>query len=874
MKMIGRIYLSLNKQIHLYGVGTDYFFSKKEDRINDKLIKARITKNTWQDKIVDLKNMSDKKLNKLTDEEILLIDERNDEYKNRISDVNKVIKTYKAKLLNKLQYNNNKRKLNASKLKTSDIISSFDSTLTRVLGCNVGDVTQEVMFVQTYYFEVAESLIKKGFTWNGERYIAYTASAGQIRLKKFVVIKESTYKKHKMTLTCGLTEEIINGKGGINTNKYLAYLALNNSATEVWSAFDIDKSIVVDDFETNVGGLVDYIDYETYKITPKKYMSVPIPHTDGIGMYLSDKNRMVRAPWIKGLMTPFRYDKFILKYKDEYPDARFIKDIYGKEYDVIADDIQCIFTKSQFKMWKYYESWDHYKDEYKKYGCHASYCNEEVSNPPNAKIGYQMLQTLTDISDEEIDTLMETTIANITDMGENVGVMLKVLGAGKDNHRKNNHQKALSLYPELLQDPHSRETLKSIKESLVKEGKGGKISINGKYTFICPDMYAFSEWLFLGIKNPTGLLKSNEVSCRLYPKVEKLDVLRSPSLYREHFIGKNTFDGDIRKWFTTSAIYMSSHCFASLLLMYDVDGDQSLVCADQTLVRVAERNMKGIHPLYYDMKKAPSQILNRDTIYAGLDMAYKNTSIGVYSNNITKVWNSDEPNLDVIKLLCLESNFSIDSAKTLFFIERPQNENNLISRYTKSKMPHFFTYAKDKPEGRVLPLDINTTMGRIESRIPDKRLTFKSNNLTRFDYTMLMKDKGIVLDDDIVEKYKYLNRKVGHYSKRNKNDDGSHMYYIYNEIREELLSMRDDDHDVVDIIIAYAYGNKSKYKNTIWSCFGDIILNNLKVNMIKKEMDITMACGVCGERVAKKTRNQLYCDRCAYEVKLSRKRSK
>jgi hypothetical protein len=866
--------LSLNKQIHLYGVGTDYFFNKKEDKINSKLVKARITKSTWRDKIISLKTMPEKKLKKLTEEQINEIKKNNEIYNLRVSEINKVIKIYKNKLLNKLKYNDNRRKINISKLKTSDIISSFESTLTRVLECDINAITEEIMFVQTYYYEVAESLIKKGFNWNGERYIAYTASAGQIRLKKFVVIKESTYEKHKMTLTCGLTEEIINDKGGINTNKYLAYLALNNSATEIWKTFDIDKSIVVEDFETNVGGLLDYIDYETYKITPNKYMSVPIPHTDGIGMYLSDKNRMVRAPWIKGLMTPFRYDKFILKYADEYPDARCIKDIYGKEYDIIKDNIQCIFTKSQFKMWKYYDSWDHYKSDFKENGCHASYCNEEVSNPPNAKIGYQMLQTLTDITNDEIDLLMETTISNITDMGENVGVMLKVLGASKENYRKNNHQKALSLYPELLQDPHSRETLKSIKESLVKEGKGGKISINGKYTFICPDMYAFSEWLFLGIKNPDGLLKGNEVSCNLYQKSEKLDVLRSPSLYREHFVGDNTFDSDIRKWFTTNAIYMSSHCFASLLLMYDVDGDQSLVCADPTLIKVAERNMDGIHPLYYDMKKAPSQVLNVDTIYAGLDMAYKNTSIGVYSNNITKVWNSDEPNLDVIKLLCLESNFSIDSTKTLFFIERPENENNLISRYTKSKMPHFFTYAKDKLECRVLPIDLNTTMGRIESRIPDKRLTFKSNNLPRFDYTMLMKDKGVELNDKIIERYKYLNRKVGHYAKRKKGDDGSHMYYVYNEIKEELLEMGNDDHEVIDIIIAYAYGNKSKYKNTIWSCFGDIILNNLKTNIIKKELDKTIVCNVCGTRAEKKGRNSIYCDSCAKEINRKKTRAR
>ena len=40
---------------------------------------------------------------------------------------------------------------------------------------------------------------------------------------------------------CGLTIDDINKKGGNNPNKHLAYMALANSATDVWKEFDIDK---------------------------------------------------------------------------------------------------------------------------------------------------------------------------------------------------------------------------------------------------------------------------------------------------------------------------------------------------------------------------------------------------------------------------------------------------------------------------------------------------------------------------------------------------------------------------------------------------------------------------------------------------------
>ena len=91
-------------------------------------------------------------------------------------------------------------------------------------------------------------------------------------------IKKSVWEKYKNTLLCGLAEEIINEKGGVNTNKYLAYLALNNSATDEWVGFDIDKAIVVDDMATVVKDLFDHIDDKTFDIT-REEIEVTIEHS-------------------------------------------------------------------------------------------------------------------------------------------------------------------------------------------------------------------------------------------------------------------------------------------------------------------------------------------------------------------------------------------------------------------------------------------------------------------------------------------------------------------------------------------------------------------------------------------------------------------
>lgn len=61
---------------------------------------------------------------------------------------------------------------------------------------------------------------------------------------------------------------------------------------------------------------------------------------------------MVRLPWVKGLLASFDFKKFIREANAREPEINhgLVKDIYGREWDVLQDDIRCIFTKSQFKM--------------------------------------------------------------------------------------------------------------------------------------------------------------------------------------------------------------------------------------------------------------------------------------------------------------------------------------------------------------------------------------------------------------------------------------------------------------------------------------------------------------------------------------------
>lgn len=781
----------------MYSVDTGHFYSNHEKYLHDMNCKYRRERNYVQNKLPeiekklkqfrytedDIKNLKNDKT-----EEVDIIESSYDtvseylHWTKLIRHKREKAKESKEKLLtllsNKVNQNeltdgkNHLRTIKEDSLNDTNIISVFDSALSRTIGIKQDELTDALIVVQVYYFDVFKDISFYGFIYKGEKYKYFTSSAGQIRKKKAVFIKESVWNKIEKTVMCGLTIDKINSKGGNNVNKHLAYMALTNSATDEWNEFDIDRSIVIDDFETDVYGTFDFVDETDYSIT-RKIDYVPIPHTDGAGMILpsvSSKNFMFRAPWIKGLLGVFNFRKFV-EVNDYSPIAT---DIYGQEHDIIKEDIQIIFTKSQFKMAKFYDSWDEYKDAFKKYHCSAGKCNVEEDRIKNAKINYQMLQTLTNITDDEIHLLTQKSFERISNICNSKDTMMDTLGITPYNTNMTAFQKAVKLYPSLLNDTYAKDVIREVKNSLLKKYRSGKLEVNGKYTFLLPDFYAACEYWFGHIDTPTGLLSDKEVFCWLFRRYEKLDCLRSPHLYKEHAIRFNIANevyGDrsklIREWFTTDGIYASTHDLISKILMYDVDGDKSLVVADKDFVRIAERNMNGIVPLYYNMRKAEPTQLNNKNIYAGLNAAFTGGNIGIYSNNISKIWNDDifisgtdsekSEAIDCVKRLCCQNNFVIDYAKTLYKPEFPHEINEKIAQYTNCKLPAFFEYAKDKDKSQVKKRN-GSFVNKIYDRIPNKPINTRGLKLEKIDYQKLMSNPRIICSKEVSDLYDELNK--------------------------------------------------------------------------------------------------------------------
>lgn len=868
--------ISLDKQIHIYSFDTSAFYTDEEHELEKQINALRITngKRKSEKEILSKyiygesnKEKTERQLRKLYGEkwnEVVTVWD-----KTRIGQINKelrannkTVKILKSELLYLLQRHRSTRELRQEYVIDRNVISVFESMLTRTLGMQTGVLYDDFMVIRTYYFDVIEDLILNGYTYNGEKYVCFTASAGQIRTKKTVFIKESVWEKYQKTLMCGLTVDRINELGGININKYLAYLALCNSATDPWDDFDIRKSIVVDDMETLVSGLVDFIDHKTYTID-RRQMDIPITHTDGCGMVLPRRNRkntMVRLPWVKGLLAVFPFDSFVREANEKFPETNhgIVTDIYGKQHDIIAEDIEVIFTKSQFKMYKYYSDWQEYIDMYFKYGCSAGKCNEEEDFLPDAKLNYQMLQTLSDITEEELVALSSASVNKISKIASDRDTMLDVFGASNQYKNKNAFQECLSVYPELLADPYTKEMLRQIKKNLVNEARSAKIDISAKYMFLIPDLYAFCEWLFLGNKNPAGLLKDGEVSCGLYHSVGKLDCLRSPHLYREHAVRKNVVNSMTRRWFTPNAIYTSCHDLISKILQFDCDGDKSLVCADKLLVEIAERNMVGIVPLYYEMAKAEAVIVTKEEIFKGLRAAYTGGNIGVISNDITKIWNSGDVDIDLIKILCMENNFVIDYAKTLYKPTRPDKINTLLTQVTNMKAPHFFIYAKKKQDSQVQKIN-GSVVNSLNHIIPNKRMSFAAKNLGvfRYEYMLSNPKQRVKLEQDVIDLYNEIEKEY-RYSISFYEED-LNFAYIRDMIIRRFSRLPYSLEQSCDILVKHLFHSKqSKRKNVFWMAFGDIVLNNLRANIPEG----TIRCKKCGECFVPSAPQQKLCGNC------------
>lgn len=745
-------------------------------------------------------------------------------------------------------------------------IALFESEMMRYSDSNLDDfpLIMDIVYMKIAYQPlVFKQILERGLLIDNEKYVFFTSTTNQMKNGEFVLVQEDFYKKNQNKFMCGVTDNIINQKGGCNSGKYLAYKGLTLSSSIVSEEYeiDIDKCLVVPDFNTTVNEEVECIDIDHGKREfigiERRKENVEIPQTDGAGMFLPGvlpASAQIRCSHLKGAIFPFDFCKFLGQEEVEGVKPNpVIKDAWGDIHDVIKEDIQVIFTASQLKMWKYYDSWEDYKGAF-----HVNrmkiVVNKFADTEPKgyAKTSYQFIQTLSSekLTDEKIAELCADTIEYLDKIKTDLNTMIKI--ASKDDDYIS---MALEVYKDLVYDEYIQSKLESKFKSERNDARGNKLILKDSlYSYICPDLYVFCTWLFCGIENPKGIIPRDYVYNSFYndKPYEVVDCLRSPHLYVEHGI-RNLVKDDVlekcKEWFNDYDTIVSSHDLLCRLLMFDVDGDEILLTPNKTIIECIPDD---IIPLYYIPFEAVKTEINNDAIYQAIVSCMENTQIGDISNVMTKNYNNDDTDMEFNKIMCCYNNLSIDYPKTQDIVELGQYEEK-YNALKAEKNPHFFRYAKGKSQDVCKQLS-NSNADRvcayIHKRTGNKNYAWKNtekkfnpsilfNNetpvvidsekyreLEKVVFTLKMKEQLLV--STIKEVIKELDRSEGWKEKI------SRYEVFYHMCEKTIMNIFDSKEEACEYLLDMEYlrrENENRSKNILWNCFGDLIYKNICNNL-------------------------------------------
>ena len=494
----------------------------------------------------------------------------------------------------------------------------------------------------------------------------------------------------------------------------------------------------------------------------------------------------------------------------------------------------------------------------------------------------------------------------------NKDAMLQALKA--DPESENAYRRALAMYPELLRESYSRDTLKAIKARWILDARSGRIMCKNKRLFAIPDFYAACQYWFLEHERPEGLLKDGEVSCKIYRAYDKVDCLRSPHLYMEHAIRNVVKDQEIYDWFYTDGIYTSCHDLISKILQFDVDGDQLNVVVDECILNAAEREIQehDIVPLLYDMGNAGKKSVDRQEMFNGLKRAHEYSGIGQVSNSLTKLWNKDNPDRYAAACLTFFNNLVIDAAKTGMIngYENYPEVNRRINKAIggkKGRMPWFFQFSKNGRRSLHLPVaerkqyakPNSSTMNRICARFDDiGNINMYKTGVPPFNWQMLLEENDKSYNITAVRIFSMLdegNKQNLAVASReslegDEIEDAQGYEFIKELIIEELEarcgSLKAAYPSIVRHLFVGENGGKVTHKQMFWRVFGKFAVEAIAANMetytvcekcgmkipswainhiCPKDADGFFECAVCGKWVERRNSRQYRCEECQRE---------
>lgn len=463
---------------------------------------------------------------------------------------------------------------------------------------------------------------RNGFYLNGKHYVRFMVGSGQMRRNTVSFINEELFGYMQERLMCGLNGKIKT----INLAKLSAYYALSFSSV-LWVREP--RVCVIKDFDTIIPNQkVNWIDKapEGNNVS-QVYKDIKLNSADGQGLISPDMAKqwaedmhlnyvpcsfVVRTAFVKGNLVPFDFKEYA---KEQ--GILTIKDRYGTQYNI--DDIDVLLSESQFKMAKYYSSWEGYLSYHHAYNLKwgvARY-NKEFDDE-YVLTNYQYIQVL-NLNKEDVQGLVKYTTDWINKICSgnieyaltyNVGVKNSSVNVDSIiNSCGSLFTKAIVKNPIMLQDGFvQRKIYNSIKES-IRQAKIGRIWVKGNYSFMISDPVAQCRSA-LGLE-PVGLLPAGHVYSNFWNlRNEKGEIclLRSPlTHYSEVNVQKIANTENMRKWYKyiySGIIYNIYDISVVKHADSDFDGDICMSTNNEYFLKGA---MREELPIMYDKEAVPTQ---------------------------------------------------------------------------------------------------------------------------------------------------------------------------------------------------------------------------------------------------------------------------
>lgn len=497
-----------------------------------------------------------------------------------------------------------------------------------------------------------QELGRKGFYLNGKHYVRFMVGAGQMRRNTVSFINEELFDYMQERLMCGLNGKIKT----INLAKLSAYFALSFSSV-LWVR-EPNVCIIKDFFTSIKDQKLNWIskDASGENVVSQIVKDIELNSADGQGLISPEMARLwaedmhlkytpcsfvVRTAFIKGNLVPFDFKAYAKEHG-----VLTIKDRYGTEYNV--DDIDILLSESQFKMAKYYSSWEGYLSYHHAYKLRwgvARYNKEH--DDEYVLTNYQYIQIL-NLDKEQIHNLVAYTanwIKNICSgnleyaLSYSIGVKNSDVNLeGIINSCGSAFAKVIAKNNDMLKDGYiQRKIYNAIKES-IRQAKIGRIWVKGNYSFMISDPVAQCRSA-LGLE-VQGLLPANHVYGNFWNERNisgEVCLLRSPlTHYSEANIQNLANTSEMKKWYKYiySGIIFSIYDISVVKHAdSDFDGDICMSTNNEFFLQGAKREEL---PIMYEKEAVPTQKITLPN-QVRCDIRGLDTKVGQITNYSTSM---------------------------------------------------------------------------------------------------------------------------------------------------------------------------------------------------------------------------------------------